>query len=174
MDEPRQRSPSQRMDLRVTDVEVVSDESDAQTPVGGGVRLTVRWPVDGIRRRARGARRSADAASAFARWFDCCRRRSITIRASGAARIILLDQGITSTATVAADRVERLGQDAGRVSGVPRERMAARVNGAAAGAARGDAGLPAPLRLSEDDAVMLAAMVAGDRTYLTHCAARGL
>ena len=28
--------------------------------------------------------------------------------------------------------------------------------------------LPAPLRLSEDDAVMLAAMVAGDRTYLTH------
>jgi competence protein ComEC len=28
--------------------------------------------------------------------------------------------------------------------------------------------LPAPLRLSEDDAVMLSAMVAGDRTYLTH------
>ncbi len=28
--------------------------------------------------------------------------------------------------------------------------------------------LPAPLRLSEDDAIMLAAMVAGDRTYLTH------
>ncbi|MGB8844245.1 MAG: ComEC/Rec2 family competence protein, partial [Terracidiphilus sp.] len=27
---------------------------------------------------------------------------------------------------------------------------------------------PAPLRLSEDDAVMLSAMVAGDRTYLTH------
>ncbi len=28
--------------------------------------------------------------------------------------------------------------------------------------------LPAPLRLSQDDAAMLAAMVAGDRTYLTH------
>ena len=28
--------------------------------------------------------------------------------------------------------------------------------------------LPTPLRLSEDDAVMLSAMVAGDRTYLTH------
>ena len=28
--------------------------------------------------------------------------------------------------------------------------------------------LPAPLRLTEDDAIMLAAMVAGDRTYLTH------
>ena len=28
--------------------------------------------------------------------------------------------------------------------------------------------LPPPLRLSEDDAIMLAAMVAGDRTYLTH------
>jgi competence protein ComEC len=28
--------------------------------------------------------------------------------------------------------------------------------------------LPAPLRLSDDDAIMLAAMVTGDRTYLTH------
>ena len=28
--------------------------------------------------------------------------------------------------------------------------------------------LPAPLRLSQDDAIMLAAMVTGDRTYLTH------
>ena len=28
--------------------------------------------------------------------------------------------------------------------------------------------LPAPLRLSEDDAIMLAAMITGDRTYLTH------
>ena len=28
--------------------------------------------------------------------------------------------------------------------------------------------MPAPLRLSEDDAIMLAAMVTGDRTYLTH------
>jgi len=28
--------------------------------------------------------------------------------------------------------------------------------------------LPAPLRLTEDDAIMLAAMIAGDRTYLTH------
>ena len=28
--------------------------------------------------------------------------------------------------------------------------------------------LPAPLRLSQDDAIMLAAMVTGDRTFLTH------
>jgi competence protein ComEC len=28
--------------------------------------------------------------------------------------------------------------------------------------------LPAPLRLTQDDAIMLAAMVTGDRTYLTH------
>ena len=51
-----------------------------------------------------------------------------------------------------------------RVSG-----LAARDNGAAAGAARGHAKVCLrPLRLSEDDAIMLAAMVAGDRTYLTH------
>ncbi len=80
----------------------------------------------------------------------------------------LLDQGITSTATVALDRVERLGQARGAF-------LSCRVGGwqhasttrllALPAAMRN---LPAPLRLSEDDAVMLAAMVAGDRTYLTH------
>ena len=61
-----------------------------------------------------------------------------------------------------------VGADAGRIFVVPRWRMAARVDDAVAGAARGDAEVSPPLRLSEDDAVMLAAMVAGDRTYLTH------
>ena len=80
----------------------------------------------------------------------------------------LLDQGITSTATVAIDRVERLGQAPGaffacRVSGW---QHASTTRLLALPAAMRN--LPAPLRLSEDDAVMLAAMVAGDRTYLTH------
>jgi competence protein ComEC len=42
VDEPSPASPSERVDLRVESVEVVSDESDAQALVGGGVRLTVR------------------------------------------------------------------------------------------------------------------------------------
>ncbi len=80
----------------------------------------------------------------------------------------LLDQGITSTATVALDRVERLGQAPGafvacRVSGW-QHASTTRLLALPAAMRK----LPAPLRLSEDDAVMLAAMVAGDRTYLTH------
>ena len=35
--------PSQRIDLRVSSVEVVSDTEDIQQPVDGGVRLTIRW-----------------------------------------------------------------------------------------------------------------------------------
>src|ERR1700722_1724143 len=45
VDEPTATAPTQRIDLRVATVEVVGDESDAQAPAGGGVRLTVRWPV---------------------------------------------------------------------------------------------------------------------------------
>ena len=110
VDEPTATAPTQRIDLRVATVEVVNDESDAQAPVAGGVRLTVRWPW--MRRRQRMCRQF-NVASACAQWFVCCRRRPIAIRAYGAARIILLDQGITSTATVAIDRVERLGQAPG-------------------------------------------------------------
>jgi competence protein ComEC len=80
----------------------------------------------------------------------------------------LLDEGITSTATATADHVALLGRTPGafvscRVSGwqhASTERLLA-----LPAAMRN---LPAPLRLSEDDAVMLSAMVAGDRTYLTH------
>jgi competence protein ComEC len=36
--------PSQRIDLRVSSLEVVTDADDTQTPVDGNVRLNVRWP----------------------------------------------------------------------------------------------------------------------------------
>ena len=55
-----------------------------------------------------------------------------------------------------------------RIFFVPRERMAARNDRAPAGLACGHARTARALRLTEDDAMMLAAMVAGDRTYLTH------
>ena len=80
----------------------------------------------------------------------------------------LLDEGITSSATVAADHIDRMGRSPGafvscRVSAwqhASTERLLA-----LPAAMRN---LPAPLRLSADDAAMLSAMVAGDRTYLTH------
>jgi len=169
VDEAQTTAPSQRIDLSVTTVEVVDDQSDAQAPVAGGVRLTVRWPaavdwpVD--------AQHSAEA-------FRCGERVRAVVRllrpetyqdpGVWSRADYLLDQGITSTATVTSDRVERLGQAPGAF-------LACRVSGwqhasttrllALPAAMRN---LPAPLRLSEDDAAMLAAMVAGDRTYLTH------
>ena len=161
VDEPSPTSPSERVDLRVESVEVVSDASDAQALMGGGVRLTVRWPA-------------GQAAQAF----KCGDRVRAVVRfpppetyhdPGGWSRAdFLLDEGITSTATATADHVALLGRTPGafvscRVSGwqhASTERLLA-----LPAAMRN---LPAPLRLSEDDAVMLSAMVAGDRTYLTH------
>jgi competence protein ComEC len=168
-------APSQRVDLRVTTLEVVTDQSDAQAPVSGGVRLTVRWPADAPTL----ALRCGERIRAVVRLLppETYHDPGVWSRAD-----FLLDQGITSSATVAMDRVERLGD-----SGVPSDRssslgwesrgmfLACRVSGlqhattakllALPAAMRK---LPGALRLSEDDAIMLAAMVAGDRTYLTH------
>jgi competence protein ComEC len=157
--------PSQRIDLRVSSLEVVTDTEDTQTPVEGGVRLTVRWPETG-----------SDAA--HQRPFQCGERLRAVVRllppevyhdpGVWSRRDFLLDQGITSTATVSIDRVEVLGEAPGRflacrVSGL-QHGMSARLLALPAAMRR----LPAPLRLSADDAIMLAAMVTGDRTYLTH------
>ena len=36
---------SQRIDLRLKSIEVVTDTEDTQVPIQGGLRLTVRWPA---------------------------------------------------------------------------------------------------------------------------------
>lgn len=38
--------PSQRIDVRVEDIEKVDDREDVQVPASGTVRLTVRWPAE--------------------------------------------------------------------------------------------------------------------------------
>jgi len=156
------QQPSQRIDLRVSSLEVVTDADDVQAPAEGGVRLTVRWPQT----------------PAGEQPFQCGERIRAVVRllppevyhdpGVWSREDFLVDQGITSTATVAIDRVDRLGSSPGRY-------LACRVSGLQhASSARLLAlpaamrGLPAPLRLSQDDAIMLAAMVTGDRTYLTH------
>ena len=169
IDEASAAAPSQRIDLRVTTVEMVNDQSDAQEPVAGGVRLTVRWPA--AAGWPVGAVNGAQA-------FRCGERVRAVVRllrpetyhdpGVWSRADFLLDQGITATASVASDRVERIGRAPGaffacRVSGW---QHASTTRLLALPAAMRN--MPAPLRLSEDDAVMLAAMVAGDRTYLTH------
>jgi competence protein ComEC len=156
------QQPSQRIDLRVSTLEVVSDAEDAQEPIAGRVRLTVRWPV----------------ATAIQQPFQCGERLRAVIRllppevyhdpGVWSREDFLIEQGITSTATVRIDRVDRLGPSTGlflacRVSGLQRA-SSARLLALPAAMRR----LPAPLRLSDDDAIMLAAMVTGDRTFLTH------
>ncbi|UWZ86733.1 ComEC/Rec2 family competence protein [Occallatibacter riparius] len=157
--------PSQRVDVRLASIEVVDDASDRLTTVNGTVRLTIRW---------------AEGQTPFT--IGCGER----IRAAG--RLLppqryrdpgawdraayLLGQGVTSTATVKAERVERLGV-AQRRTGLPfwpcllsnaQHAAAARLLALPA-AMRG---WPGPLRISQEDAIMLAAMVTGDRTFLSH------
>jgi competence protein ComEC len=158
---PAQR-PSQRIDLRVSSLEVVTDAEDAQAPIEGRVRMTVRWPVTPANQQI----------------FRCGERIRAVVRllppevyhdpGVWSREDFLVEQGITSTATVSIDRVERIGTSTGlflacRVSGLQRA-SSARLLALPEAMRR----LPAPLRLSEDDAVMLAAMVTGDRTFLTH------
>jgi competence protein ComEC len=159
--------PTQRIDLRVQNLEEVTDVEDAQVSIPGGVRLTVRWP-------------EGAASVAASQRFRCGERVRAIVRllppeiyhdpGVWSREDFLLDQGITSTSSVAIERVERLGQsgDAGmflacRVSGL-QHAITARLLALPATMRR----LPAPLRLSQDDSIMLAAMVAGDRTFLTH------
>lgn len=157
--EPSTVSPSQRVDIHVETIEVVNDVIDEQEPASGGVRLTVRSTAGALPipcgERIRAVVRLLPP--------EIYHDPGVWNRAD-----YLLDQGITSTATVAADRMERLGHSpgawvscrirawqhasAGRLLALPVEMRR----------------FPAPLRLSQDDAAMLSAMVAGDRTYLTH------
>jgi competence protein ComEC len=162
--EPGQQ-PSQGIDLRVSSLEVVTDASDAQSPVAGGVRLTVRWPAGALTPQP----------------FQCGDRLRAVVRllepetyhdpGVWSREDFLLDQGITSTATVNIDRINSLD----RLGPSPLAFLACRVSALQhASSARLLAlpaamrSLPTPLRLTPDDAIMLAAMVTGDRTYLRH------
>jgi competence protein ComEC len=161
-------APSQRIDLSVSSVEAVTDEADVQASVTGIVRLTVRWP---------GAANLQVAPHSF----HCGERVRTVVRllpledfhdpGAWSRADYLVDQGITSTASVSADRISRI-ERPGSASGMFLPCRLAELQHAAS--ARLLAlptamhGFPAPLRLSENDAVMLAAMLTGDRTYLTH------
>jgi competence protein ComEC len=162
---PLEQQPSQRIDLRVSSLEVVTDAADLQAPVPGGVRLTIRWPISATAQPAPQPFRCGDRVRAVVRLLqpEVYHDPGVWSRED-----YLVDRGITSTATVTIDRVNRLGTTSGRsfaclISGLQRASSARLL--ALPAAMRG---FPAPLRLTQDDAVMLAAMVTGDRTYLTH------
>ncbi|MGA2351766.1 MAG: ComEC/Rec2 family competence protein, partial [Terracidiphilus sp.] len=173
--DPAER-PTQRIDLSVSSLEIVTDTNDAQTPVNGRVRLTIHWP-QGLADQQPFQCGDRVRATAQLRFPENYRDPGVWSRED-----FLVDQGITSAAPVSIDRVMRIGKAgapndkssslgwktpglllACRLSSLQRA-SSARLLALPASMRR----LPAPLRLSEDDAVMLAAMVTGDRTFLTH------
>ena len=159
--EPTTAAPAQRVDLRLTSVEAVTDTSDAQTAVAGGVRLTVRWP----QASSIAALRCGERIRAVARMLppEVFHDPGVWSRAD-----YLAEQGITSTAVVSIDRIERLGPSRELLPGCLLSELQHATTARLLALPAAMRALPAPLRLSDDDAIMLAAMVAGDRTYLTH------
>jgi competence protein ComEC len=165
---------TQRIDVRLSTLEQVTDEEDAQIPADGGVRLTVRWNVTpdqpfhcGEHVRAIAQLLPPEVYHDPGVW---------------SRQDYLLDQGITSTASIDIERVDRIGS-ASTSTVAPfsaRWRAAAdsihcRLSEAQRAASARLLALPAatralpePFRLSQDDAIMLAAMVTGDRTFLSH------
>ena len=75
---------TERIDVRVSSIEVVDDAVDREEPVHGTVRITVRWPEvkNGVRPG------TSPAATAFALPCVCWLRRIIGIQARSAARSI--------------------------------------------------------------------------------------
>lgn len=160
-DEPDSVTQSQRIDIDATDLEFVSDTVDEQQPAPGGVRLTVQWPPEQP-----------------VNVFHCGERIRAVVRllppqvyrdAGAWSRAdYLLGQGITASTSVKIENVERLGVAPGRYLSC---RIAELQHNAAAhlqALPQAMHGLPAALQLNADDVAMLAAMTAGDRTYLTH------
>jgi len=159
--------PSQRVDVQLGSLEVVTDAEDRQTAVTGAVRLTVRWPTGTSTQTAAQAFHCGDRIRADARLL-----RPAVYHDPGvwSRADYLLDQGITSTASIPIDRVAVTGHDEGaglqfhcRLSEWQHATTARLMD-----LPQAMRNWPAPLRISPEDAVMLAAMVAGDRTFLTH------
>ena len=163
-DEPSAEETTQRIDLSLANIEVISDMQDAQIPIEGNVRLTVRWPADG------------DGTAPVP--FRCGQRIRAVARlllpqdyrdpGTWSRTDYLLDQGITSTASVKASEIEVPGS---ADSPSLKCRLAALQHAASARLlALPDSmqRLPRLFQLSKEDAAMIAATATGDRTYLTH------
>lgn len=162
LDTPEAQELSQRIDLRVASIEVVNDETDAQAPAEGAVRLTVRWPQG---QASPQALRCGERIRAVLRLLppEIYRDPGAWSRAD-----YLLDQGITATASVNIERVERLGEEPGRFFACRLATMQHAAGFRLLALPAAMHGPPPALRLDQDDAIMLAAMTTGDRTYLTH------
>jgi len=165
LNEPPAAAPARRVDLSASSVELVDDAVDEQLKIAGGVRLTVRWPA--------GAAPQESAQAAMPSCGDHIRTVARlflpgTYRDPGAfsRADYLLEQGITSTASVNIDRLEIVGHSPGWFLSCRLSALQHRASERLLALPARMRWLPAPLRLTEDDAVLLSSMIVGDRTYL--------
>ncbi|MGB6973436.1 MAG: ComEC/Rec2 family competence protein [Terracidiphilus sp.] len=162
-EDPAAEGPTQRVDLRVSSMEVVNDAKDLPAPASGAVRLTVRW--------------TQDSQAAAPQPFHCGERIQAVVQllppevyhdpTVWSRRGYLLNQGITSTASVRIERVQRLGRAPGSFLACRIAELQHAASARLLALPIAMQWLPAALRLTPDDAAMLAAMSTGDRTYLT-------
>lgn len=162
-DETNSEGLLQRVDLRLSSIEFVNDTEDKQVPAGNGsVRLTVHWPVEAT---PTSSFHCGERLRVVARLF-----RPQIYRTPGAwnRADYLLDQGITSNASVELDHIEKIGDDSRRSLACRFEYWQQTASARLLAMPVATRYLPPMLRLSEEDAAMLAAMTTGDRTFLNH------
>ena len=163
--EPSTEQLTQRIDLSLTSLEIVNDATDAQQPMTGGIRLPVRWP------------QTQSGALSDATTFHCGERVRALVRleppevyrdpGAWSRAAYLLNQGITSTASVSIDRIEHLGPAPGQFlkCRLSQWQHASTLKLMSLPAAMSK--FPPQLRLTEEDTILLAAMITGDRTLLS-------
>jgi competence protein ComEC len=156
-------SPSQRIDLRVVNIEVVTDDEDRQVQADGALRLTVRWQEQ--MQYPRNAFHCGEHVRAVARLLPPEEYRD---PGAWSRKDYLAEQGVTATASVDIARIGRLGPSPTSSLDCRIATMQRAWSGKLLALPAAMGRLPSPLRVSDNDAVMLAAMTTGDRTFLTH------
>jgi competence protein ComEC len=154
------QQPTQRIDIDLTAVEMVNDNEDREVPAAGRIRVIVRWPVGAPEPFRCGDRLRAE--------LRILRQADYRDPGAWSRSAYLLDEGVTATATAPFDLIVRTGASHRFSPGCLLRNLqhgaATRLMMLPAAMRR----LPPVLRISADDAVMLTAMVTGDRTYLRH------
>lgn len=155
---------TQRVDLQVSSVESISDSEDRQTPVQAGLRLTVQFS-------------NANNQSSYP-VFHCGDRLRAVVRlyppesfrdpGVWSRKEYLLDQGITTTASVPVEHIEILRSESRGFSLCRIHQLQHQASSRLLALSERMRAYPRVLQLTASDAAMLSAMIAGDRTYLTH------
>jgi len=153
------REPWQRIDLDLSSIEVVDDNRDQLIPASGVVRLTVHWPSSAPKLNLHcGSMIEATAQIKPPQHYN---GPGLWNHAS-----YLLQQGVTSTATVSAQRIALLPDRSASSPQCFFEELRNRASESLVALPRAMQRYPAWLRLSPSDGILLSSLITGDRTML--------